>query len=106
MQALKLVTVQDERKTLSSECHSLLERAERLKDEVNSLRRQEQHKDVSTAIADGYRLKGPIPTRAFTTREQIILYEGSRLNGSIFPPWTSPPDPSEFDLQDGQALFM
>ena len=32
---------------------------------------------------------GPVPKRDLTTRERIILMEGSKLNGYIFPPWTS-----------------
>ncbi|KAL8824402.1 MAG: hypothetical protein Q9191_005081 [Dirinaria sp. TL-2023a] len=106
MQALHLTTVQDEKKSLSSECRSLLERAESLRNEAKSSPRQEQHKDVSTTIANPYKLKEPTPNRPCTTREQIILYEGSRLNGSIFPPWSSPPDPLEFDMPHGQALFI
>ena len=40
--------------------------------------------------------QGPVPKRDLTTREKIILMEGSKLNGYIFPPWT-PPKPSDFD---------
>ncbi|KAL6715719.1 cysteine protease [Lecanora helva] len=37
------------------------------------------------------------PKRGLTTREKIILMEGSKLNGNVFPPWTNP-SPSEFEM--------
>ena len=40
---------------------------------------------------------GPKPKRDLSTREKIILMESSKLNGSIFPPWTAP-NPSDFDM--------
>ena len=52
------------------------------------------------------RLEEPVLTRELTTREKIILLEGSRMHGSIFPPWTSPPSTTDFQHLAGQPHFM
>jgi calpain-7 len=52
------------------------------------------------------RLKEPLSCRKLTTREEIILLEGAKLNGFIFPPWTTDPDLEEFDLGNGDGIFM
>lgn len=54
----------------------------------------------------GSRLKKPKVRRALTTREKIILLEGSKLHGFVFPPWTSPPGWSEFELGIGETLYL
>ena len=41
-------------------------------------------------------LREPVSKRELTTREKILVLEGSRLQGSIFPPWSTSPAPSEF----------
>lgn len=51
-------------------------------------------------------LKEPATRRELTTREKIILLENSRLHGCIFPPWKTPPDPSEFAVKDFQDQFL
>ena len=50
-------------------------------------------------------LREPISERELTTREKIILLEASKLHGSRFPPWTSPPISSDFDLLSGEPYF-
>ncbi|KAL8953280.1 MAG: hypothetical protein Q9222_000846 [Ikaeria aurantiellina] len=50
-------------------------------------------------------LREPVSTRALSTREKIILLEGSKLNGSRFPPWETAPKASDFDLEDNEPLF-
>ena len=52
------------------------------------------------------RLQEPKSKRQLTTRESIILLKGSRLNGSIFPPWKSPLEDSEFELLPGQVQYL
>ncbi|CAD6590588.1 MAG: Calpain-like cysteine peptidase [Alectoria sarmentosa] len=51
-------------------------------------------------------LKEPLSKRELTTREKIILLEASKLHGSRFPPWTSPPTSSEFEPLAGQLCFI
>ena len=50
-------------------------------------------------------LKAPISnTSLLTTREKIILLQGSKLHGSVFPPWKEPPAVAEFEgenFEDG-----
>ena len=46
---------------------------------------------------------GPNSKREMTTREKIILMEGSKLNGSVFPPWT-PPISSEFETKQFEDI--
>lgn len=50
-------------------------------------------------------LKEPISNRATTTREKIIILKSSKLHGSIFPPWESVPESSEFQCPSDDALF-
>ncbi|TGO92389.1 hypothetical protein BPOR_0004g00340 [Botrytis porri] len=42
-------------------------------------------------------LKAPVSERTTSKHEEIILLEGSRLNGFIFPRWTSEPDDTIFE---------
>ena len=51
-------------------------------------------------------LKEPISKRRLTTREKIILLHASKLHGSCFPPWTSPPVSLDFEQDSGQPYFM
>ena len=51
-------------------------------------------------------LKEPISERGLTTREKIILLHASKLHGSRFPPWTSPPVSLDFEQDSGQPYFM
>ncbi|RMZ79417.1 hypothetical protein DV738_g3356, partial [Chaetothyriales sp. CBS 135597] len=87
MQALRLADTPAERKRLDAKCKELLHTAEQLKLAV----------DRTTVH--------PVSTRKLTTREQIIILEGSKLNGFVFKPWTQLPLKDEFELNDGQLLF-
>ncbi|RMZ87784.1 hypothetical protein DV736_g4984, partial [Chaetothyriales sp. CBS 134916] len=93
MQALRLASTAAERKRLDAKCKELLHKAERLK-----------------LVADGATTPGsesghPVSARKLTTREQIIILEGSKLNGFVFKPWNKLPVKDEFELHDGQLLF-
>ena len=107
LQALKLSADAHEKQLLDEKCRKLLDQAERLKtsEEGPPIRngslgiRGHNFKDVSTKP-----LKQPISTRKLSTREQIILLQGSKLHGCIFPPWKDPPAPEEFALT-GAELF-
>ena len=47
-----------------------------------------------------------VAKRPLTTRENIIILEGSKLNGYVFKPWDKPPLDDEFALQTGQEPFL
>ncbi|KAJ5746707.1 hypothetical protein N7520_011889 [Penicillium odoratum] len=92
MRALHLASA-DDRDILDSKCRELLTRAENIK------------------VAENWQLvararsitgpRAPASKRKLTTREQIIILEGAKLNGFIFPPWKGPPPPQEFVAEDG-----
>jgi calpain-7 len=48
----------------------------------------------------------PVSQRAITRAEEIILLEGSKLHGFIFPKWTSYPQDSVFEeATNGSPLY-
>lgn len=95
MKALRLAPT-DDKKQLDTKCKELLTRAEKIKSAADwqSVARQK-------AV---HKLRHPISTRKLTTREEIIILEGAKLNDFIFPPWDRQPLPSEFALSDGQPF--
>lgn len=46
-----------------------------------------------------------ISSRVVPKKEQILLWQGSELHGSRFPPWETPPSDNEFERVHGEALF-
>ncbi|KAL1884683.1 cysteine protease [Paecilomyces lecythidis] len=99
MRALKLTNTARDKQKLDAKCKELLEKAEKIKDAKNW--------QQAAGIGDHNILKltEPVSTRKLTTREEIILLEGAKLNGFLFPPWTTAPDPEEFELENGEELF-
>lgn len=90
LQALKLADNRTDRARLRAKCKELLTRSEQLRgDGAHQLDREK-----------------PISKRTLTTREKIILVEGSKLNGFKFPIWESAPEPAEFELSDGEEQFV
>jgi calpain-7 len=89
MQAMQLANNRTDRARLSAKCKELLGRSERLRG------------DRSPPIGPEH----PVSKRALTTREKIILVEGTKLNGFKFPIWEHDPDPAEFELKNGEAPF-
>ena len=57
------------------------------------------------SVKKANKLEASISQRKLTTREKIILLEGSKLHGSRFPSWTSPV-PSDFEQLPGRPYFM
>lgn len=48
----------------------------------------------------------PVSQRVITRAEEIILLEGSKLHGFIFPRWTSDPQDATFDDPiDGSRFY-
>ena len=98
MQALRLTDNPTDKKRLDAKTKELISRAEELKKASDG----ESH-HVSPASRS--RVQPPASTRNLTTRENIILLEGSKLNGAVFKPWAAPPSSEDFVLKDGQELW-
>ncbi|KAL4866818.1 hypothetical protein BDV12DRAFT_129786 [Aspergillus spectabilis] len=99
MKALALTTSPKDRNILNAKSQEWLTRAENIKDATDwrfaAHFRDRRH--VSWT---------PASTRTLTTREEIIILEGAKLNGFIFPPWKSDPSLEEFEQgADGDGLF-
>ena len=92
---------------LNERCGKLLDQAERIKTSkdwpliTNGSPWTGEHKFEDVSIK---KLKQPVSTRKLSTREQIILLQGSKLHGCVFPPWKDPPASEEFALT-GAELF-
>ncbi|KIW17234.1 hypothetical protein PV08_04425 [Exophiala spinifera] len=99
LQALRLVDRPADRKRLDTKCKELLARAEKIKNGSPVASKSSSNVQVRRE------LKAPVSARKLTTRENIIILEGSKLNGFVFKPWTHAPHPDEFLLQDGQEPF-
>ena len=111
MRALKTATDKDEKSRLNEQCRILLERAERIKTFTKSKAqdREWDKESVRQGVSPpdlGRKLPEPISSRQLSTREQIIILEGSRLNGFVYPPWNGPPEPSEFEIKGGKDCFL
>lgn len=86
MKATKLASSDQERARLRGKCKKLLVKAEEIK-----------AANTWAPAARSEPLKVPCSERAITRREEVILLEGSKLHGFIFPPWKSDPEDSVFD---------
>jgi hypothetical protein len=86
MKAVRLASSEQERTRLCSKCKQLLVRAEAIK-------KCDTWSPVMTTKAH---LIGPSSKRSISTTEKIILLEGSKLQGFVFPPWHADPDESTF----------
>ncbi len=109
MRQLKLAKTGEEKKRLDRKCRSLLEKAESLQiaTETSSTTGLTASKHPTTERPPGnpLKLQEPRSTRNLSTREQIILLEGSKLHGFMFPPWREGPSDSEFGLHPGEPRF-
>jgi hypothetical protein len=97
MKALRLASP-DDKKQLDAKCKELLSKAEKIKAAADwqSVARAGPQKLFPS-------LRPPASTRKLTTREEIIILEGAKLNGYIFPPWSRAPLQDEF-VYKGQAF--
>ncbi|KAL4979482.1 calpain-like protease palB [Aspergillus desertorum] len=97
MKALVLTSSPKDRTVLDAKCKEWLTRAEKIKG-------AEDWRTVAQSRRSGFRT--PASTRKLTTREDIILLQGAKLNGFIFPPWKTEPSDDEFDTgADEDVLF-
>lgn len=100
MKALRLAASPKDKQALDAKCKEWLTRAENIKGVKN-------WQSATPASGNGpHKLQSPVSTRKLTTREEIILLEGAKLNGFIFPPWVGPPKPEEFQREEGEELFL
>lgn len=86
MKATGLASNDLDKTRLRGKCKQLLSRAEEIK-------KAKKWVPVKTDLA----LKAPISQRAISRKEELILLEGSKLHGFIFPPWKGDPDDSIFE---------
>ncbi|KAJ5115425.1 hypothetical protein NUU61_001184 [Penicillium alfredii] len=98
MKALRLEPPSDAKKQLDAKCKELLTTAEKIKGASDW---RSAARGSSKAVPS---LRPPTSKRKLTTREEIIILEGAKLNGFIFPPWDRPPAPDEFLSRDGQPF--
>lgn len=110
MNALKLAKDDPaEKKHLDAKCKEYLSRAEQLKHSRDGGDKPSVKSQTTTPKIHTIRVsrpREPTSTRALSNREQIILLENSKLNGFVFPPWSAIPEPDEFQLEEGDELFV
>lgn len=95
-QALRLTDKPSDRRRIDGRCKELLAQAENLK---------KSQEDTARPTVKNLILKVPTSTRKLTTRENIIILEGSKLHGFIFKPWLDSPNSDEFKLASGEIPF-
>lgn len=110
MRELRLKPSNDDKQRLDQTCRTLLERAEFIK-ATGQWKSQAPDMGSKPPPRESYqpsqtKLKEPISARTLSTREQIILLEGSKLHGFAFWPWKSDPLATEFELKPGENLFL
>ncbi|KAL2823157.1 hypothetical protein BDW59DRAFT_149014 [Aspergillus cavernicola] len=99
MKALSLTASSKDRNVLDAKCKEWLTRAEKIK-QAEDWRSAAHFRDRCSIS------RTPVSTRVLTTREEIILLEGAKLNNFIFPPWKGDPSLEEFNKgADGDGLF-
>lgn len=100
MKAIKLANNGPERARLKEKCLNILARAEEIKkiEQWRPAISQAASVIVPTEIS-----RMPQSRRQLPTREEIILLEGSKLHGLIFPPWGSEPDEQDFAAPNGEV---
>ena len=109
MCALNLASDEESKERTDRKCRALLDVAEHIKNHglrIGDGLQGTKRCSVSSILMSRTRLKEPFSGRQLTTREQIIVLEGSKLHGVVFPPWKSPPEASEFELRKGQLRYV
>jgi hypothetical protein len=87
MKAAKSASKVEEKTRLQSKCMQLVSRAEEIK-------------------TSSQWPPPPVSQRAISRAEEIILLEGSKLHGFIFPRWTTDPQASVFEENvDGSSVY-
>lgn len=102
MKAIKLASGESDRERLKLNCMKLLARAEEIKKIEDWSMSGYPREQPPTKKP----LRAPLSTRTLSTREQVILLESSRLNGSVFPPWTFEPGDDLFSSMTDETLYL
>lgn len=102
MKAIKLASSESDRERLKIKSMKLLERAE----EIKKIEDWTMSGCVREHTATEKPLRAPLSTRTLSIREQMILLESSRLNGSIFPPWTLEPGDDSFRSMTDDTPYL
>jgi calpain-7 len=97
MKAIKLASSESEKTRLKTKCMRLLARAEEIKQQKVWMLPVEERDNQQ----NGKVMEVLLSTRTLCTREKVILLEGSKLHGLVFPQWTSAPSGVLFDSTDG-----
>jgi hypothetical protein len=108
MDALKLAPSPKEKRKYDSKCKALIDIAERIKQVKEDRRLYGQQSGESRSTVPSTipaRAREPVSTRSLSNREQIIILENSKLNGSVFPPWSAAPELVEFEMDEAGELF-
>lgn len=100
MKAIKLANSSSERARLKEKCLNILARAEEIK-KIEQWQPAMSH--IGAVITPSEISRVPQSRRQLSTREEVILLEGSKLHGLIFPPWNSEPDGQEFAAPKGEV---
>ncbi|CAK3965009.1 related to Calpain-like protease palB RIM13 [Lecanosticta acicola] len=110
MKALRLVSDPSEKAKYTARAQVLMREAEEIKKSTDWRRIIPQSSIVRSAAPRpsviAKPLKEPVNSRELPKREQIIKLKAGWLNGVKFPEWSGPPDASEFQLKDGENLFV
>lgn len=99
LSALKLVKDDNEKASYTARAKQLMQDAETIKRSSDWRQAVQQASQVRV-------LTEPINSRELSTKERIILLRAGFLNGVKFPEWNGVPPESEFELKDGEALFL
>jgi hypothetical protein len=102
MKAIKLASTGPERERLKSKCIEVLARAEEIKRVEIWSGRVEQTEQWRSKIL----LRAPVSDRELSTREEVIVLEGSKLHGLTFPPWILEPSDQLFQSTTHENLYV
>jgi calpain-7 len=104
MAATKLASSGSERAKLRAKCRQLTSRAESIKKSASFSSSTSSSSSRAPVQSKELSLRAPVSQRPLSKREEIILLEGSKLHGFIFPQWTSDPDDTLFASEEKDRL--
>lgn len=104
MRALKLTKDPLEKHNFDAKCKQRLKQAEKIKASEACRPGGRAPSDAREKLV-AWNPKKHITKRQLSTREKIILLEGSKLHGFVFPPWDESPEAEEFRLADDQDQY-
>jgi calpain-7 len=87
MKAIKLASDAHDRQRLKVKCTEALSAAEEIKRVQEWMSSPVRGNEQSTRAP-----AGPVAQRPLSTREQLILLEGAKIHGYVFPRWVSDPE--------------